>query len=90
MNGLNLANTQIKIISINDSEDIKNSLLHLIYALRRLNSAVKSPEQIRMSVITEYLKTKDLRTVQYMVGHRYVSSTERYKIDNLEDLQEEH
>lgn len=44
--------------------------------------------QIRHSVITEWLKEKDLRTVQYMAGHKYVSSTERYLTTNLEDLKE--
>ncbi len=27
--------------------------------------------------------------VQYMAGHKYVSSTERYRTDNPEDLQKE-
>jgi integrase/recombinase XerD len=72
----------------NDLEDLKNSLLHLSHALRRINPKVKHAVQIRQSVITEWLKEKDLRTVQYMAGHRYVSSTERYKTNNLEDLKE--
>ncbi len=45
--------------------------------------------QIRASVITNWLKHYNLREVQYMAGHRYVSSTERYRTDNLEDLQKE-
>ena len=31
----------------------------------------------------------NLREVQYMAGYRFVSSTERYRMDNLEDLQKE-
>lgn len=72
----------------NDLENLKNSLLHLNHALRKLNPKVKNAVQIRQSVITEWLKEKDLRTVQYMAGHRYVSSTERYQATNLEDLKE--
>lgn len=72
----------------NDIENLKNSLLHLNHALRKLNPKVKNAVQIRQSVITEWLKEKDLRTVQYMAGHRYVSSTERYQTTNLEDLKE--
>jgi integrase/recombinase XerD len=72
----------------NDLESLKNSLLHLNHALRRINPKVKHAVQIRQSVITEWLKEKDLRTVQYMAGHRYVSSTERYRESNLEDLKE--
>jgi integrase/recombinase XerD len=72
----------------NDIENLQNTLLHLNHALRRINPKVKHAVQIRQSVITEWLKEKDLRTVQYMAGHRYVSSTERYQSSNLEDLKE--
>jgi len=42
---------------------------------------------IRSSVITNWLKSGlDLRTVQYMAGHRYVSATERYEQTKLEEL----
>ncbi len=57
-------------------------------ALRRLNTKYKNTVQLRQSVITEWLKKKELRTVQYMAGHKYVSSTERYQTSNLEDLKE--
>jgi integrase/recombinase XerD len=73
-------------ISMHGSDNIKNTFLHLVYALRRLNTKVTTAQQIRQSVITAWLKTKNLRTVQYMAGHRYVSSTERYQVNNLEDL----
>ena len=71
-----------------DIENLKNTLLHLGHALKKINPKYKHALQIRQSVITEWLKEKDLRTVQYMAGHRYVSSTERYKSNNLEDLKE--
>ncbi len=75
-------------ISMNGCRNIKNSLLHLNFALRKLNPKYRNAAQIRQSVITEWLKEKDVRTVQYMAGHRYVSSTERYQVNNLEDLKE--
>lgn len=74
--------------SMNGSENIKNSLVFLISALRKINPKVNHAKQIRYSVITEWLKEKDIRTVQYMAGHRYVSSTERYRNYNLQDLEE--
>ena len=46
-------------------------------------------KQVRTSVITHWLKQYNLRQVQYMAGHRYVSSTERYKINDLDDLKED-
>ena len=44
-------------------------------------------KQIRASVISNWLKHYNLREVQYMAGHRYVSSTERYMTVRIEDLQ---
>jgi integrase/recombinase XerD len=75
-------------ISMNGLDDIKNTILHLNYALRKLNPKYKHGMQIRQSVITQWLKEKNLRTVQYMAGHRYISSTERYQTSNLEDLKD--
>ncbi len=69
-------------------ESLKNTLLHLGYALKKINPKYRNATQIRQSVITEWLKEKGLRQVQYMAGHRYVSSTERYLTTNLEDLRE--
>lgn len=74
-------------ISINGSEHIKNTLLHLFRDVRKLNPNITSAQQIRQSTITHWLKIHNLRQVQYMAGHRWVSSTERYQANNLEDLQ---
>ena len=71
-----------------DGESLKNTLLHLNHALRKINPKLKNAIQIRQSTITEWLKEKDLRTVQYWAGHRYVSSTERYNTQDLEALKE--
>jgi integrase/recombinase XerD len=75
-------------ISLNGATNIKNSLLHFVAALKRLNENVRDLRQLRQSVITEWLKTEDVRKVQHKAGHRYVSTTERYQVSNLEDLQE--
>ena len=75
-------------ISINGSENIKNSLLHLFKEIQKTKPEILHAKQIRASVIVNWLKTNNLRQVQYMAGHKYVSSTERYQLDNLEKLQE--
>jgi integrase/recombinase XerD len=75
-------------VTMNGQETIKASLMNLNYALRKINPKYKHGMQIRQSVITEWLKEKNLRTVQYMAGHRYISSTERYQTSNLEDLKD--
>lgn len=74
-------------ISINGSEHIKNSLLHLFRDVQKINPNVINAVQIRQSIITYWLKTHNLRQVQYMAGHKYVSSTERYQANNLDNLQ---
>ena len=75
-------------ISMNGSSEMKNSLMHLVRALRQINPKVRGCRHIRQSVITLWLKRYDLRTVQYMAGHKRISSTERYQVGYLEDLQE--
>ncbi|WP_452598619.1 tyrosine-type recombinase/integrase [Pontimicrobium sp. MEBiC01747] len=56
--------------------------------LKRINHKVKDIKQVRASVITYWLSHFNIREVQYMAGHRYISSTERYVQDDLESLQE--
>jgi site-specific recombinase XerD len=42
--------------------------------------------QIRVSMITHWLKLQGLRKAQYLAGHRYVSSTEKYLSNDIESL----
>lgn len=55
--------------------------------LRRINQVVKNLDQVRASVITHWVKTYGLRKAQYLAGHRYVSTTESYKEQLLDELQ---
>ncbi len=82
------ANTQtIKLFtSMNGSENLKNTLLHLFRALKKINPDVKNAKQIRMSVISLRLKNSNLREVQHFASHKHISSTERYKTNNLDKL----
>jgi integrase/recombinase XerD len=69
-------------------KNISNRLQYMFYQLRQLNPKVISAKQIRMSVITNWLKKHSLREPQYLAGHKYVSSTARYQTTNLDDLQQ--
>ena len=60
----------------------------ILKKLKKINHKVINIHQIRASVITHWLKQYNLRKVQYMAGHRYISSTERYLQDDLENLHE--
>lgn len=74
--------------SENGSEHIKNSLLQMFRVIRKSYPNIVSGKVIRSTVIAHWLESKDIRTVQYMAGHRYVSSTERYDVYNLQELKE--
>ena len=56
---------------------------------RVFNLSVLNAKQIRISVITEWLKMYNLREVQHLAGHRYISSTESYLQNDMEGLKEE-
>ena len=60
----------------------------IIKKLKKYNNKVKDMKQLRASVITNWLKQYNLRQVQVLAGHRYISSTERYVQDDLENLHE--
>jgi len=69
------------------ANNIINQVNSIMRQLRRLNPKVQNAQQLRSSVITGWLKQYNLRQVQYMAGHKYVSSTQRYQLSALEDLQ---
>lgn len=69
--------------------NINNRIQYMFDQLKKLNPKVINAKQIRSSVITFWLRQNNLRQVQYMAGHKYVSSTERYQANNLDDLQNE-
>lgn len=69
--------------------NINNRIKYMFDQLKKLNAKVINAKQIRSSVITFWLRQNNLRQVQYLAGHKYVSSTERYQTNNLDDLQNE-
>jgi len=77
---------KLKVLS---DKNVKNRVQYMFDQLKKLNPKVINAKQIRGSVITEWLRKNNLRQVQYMAGHKYVSSTERYQTNNLDDLQNE-
>jgi integrase/recombinase XerD len=75
-------------IFIPNNARLGNTVLAIIKKLKQYNQKVKNIHQIRASVITNWLKQYNLRQVQVLAGHRYISSTERYLTDDLESLHE--
>lgn len=72
--------------SSTDNDGI-NIWKRLSQEIRTYNKKFINFKQVRTSVITHWLKQYNLRQVQYMAGHRYVSSTEAYLANQMEDLQ---
>jgi len=80
--------TEQLFMSERGSTKLNNLLNELSRKLRKMEKEYKNVDQLRASVITEWLKEKDVRIVQYMSGHKKVKSTEHYKAVRLEDLQQ--
>jgi integrase/recombinase XerD len=77
------------LVNTGQGNQIQNSLFKLFNVLRSQNSQVQNLDQVRASVITNWLKQYNKRKAQYMAGHRYISSTERYEASNIEALQDD-
>ena len=75
-------------VFIPSNKRLGNTVYHILKKLKRVNHQVENIHQIRASVITNWLKRYNLRQVQVMAGHRYISSTEKYLQDDLESLHE--
>jgi integrase/recombinase XerD len=76
-------------ISIGKAHKLQNTIQLLTEDIKEQNRNVVSLDQVRASIITNWLKQYNKRKVQYMAGHRYVSSTEAYEANNIEFLQED-
>ena len=76
-------------VSIEGGDSLDSCIHRLMYWVRRKNKLVVNAKQLRASVIVKWLKIYNLRKVQYMAGHRYISATEAYKQNEMEGLTEE-
>ena len=85
---LNQRENEKLIVHYGSANHIRNILRTLYERLEKKHERFKSIRQIRASVISNWLKNYNLREVQYMAGHKYVSSTERYLESRIEELQQ--
>jgi len=81
-----IKNNTDQLFPINTRFNVLTS--QVIKKLKKYNQKAENIKQIRASVITNWLGQYNLRKVQYLAGHRYISSTERYLTDDLENLHE--
>jgi site-specific recombinase XerD len=78
--------TEQLFLPLGSSLKLQNSLSKITKELKKINYKFIDTKQLRTSVIVNWLKQHNLRKVQYLAGHRYISSTERYQQDDLESL----
>lgn len=64
-----------------------NMIRYFYRRLKKYFPGIKKTCDLRNSVITGWTKNHNLRQVQYMAGHRLLTSTEKYRQDTLEGLQ---
>lgn len=76
-------------ISTGWSDRFNNLMQKLWVQLSKQNPRLKDIKQLRASVISNWLKVHNLRKVQQLAGHKYLSSTEAYQIHNMDDLKED-
>ena len=75
--------------SMGSSYSLSNTLYKITTMVRDQYPEFKNLQQLRQSRIALWTRQYDIRQAQYLAGHKYVSSTERYEKTNLEDLQKE-
>lgn len=80
--------TEQLLLPIGKSSHLHGVLTKIIKELKEINQSFTDVKQIRASVIISWLKQYNLRKAQYMAGHKYISSTEKYVQDDLESLHE--
>jgi site-specific recombinase XerD len=76
-------------VSIEGGDSLDSCMHRLLFWVRRKNKLVVNAKQLRASVIVKWLKVYNLRQVQYLAGHRYISATESYQQNEMEGLTEE-
>lgn len=60
----------------------------ILRKLKKINNKVVNVNHLRASVIVNWLGHYNIRKAQYLAGHKYISSTESYRQNNLESLHE--
>jgi len=86
---LNVEESEALFLSKGSGKKLANALSYLMRKIG-IDYGVKiTAGMIRQAVISNWLEENNLRQVQYMAGHRNVSSTFKYGVRSLEELQEE-
>ena len=69
-----------------NADNLRNTFFYLALQIKTIDKQFFSFHQIRTSVISFWIKTHGLRKAQHLAGHRCITSTEKYVINNLDNL----
>mgnify|MGYP005990291473 FL=1 len=75
------------IIASNSNFAQQNLLQRVSAKLKKTVYGYEALSQLRASVVHQWTKEYDLRKAQYLSGHRYISTTEKFIIKDLKELQ---
>lgn len=65
---------------------LHNVTQYIFNEVKGINPIIRNASHIRSSVILHWLKMYSKRQVQYMIGHKWISSTEHYQVQELDGL----
>ncbi|GAF04807.1 integrase [Saccharicrinis fermentans] len=68
------------------SKKQSDMICNIVSQVKKQNPEITDSRQIRTSVIMNWLKSHNIRQVQYMAGHKSIRSTEQYRQQDLCDL----
>ncbi len=66
--------------------NLHNHVTLLVNEITGINPQIQNAAHIRASVVMHWIKIYDKRKVQHMLGHKHISSTERYECQELDTL----
>lgn len=82
--------TYLAILKPTEEKLFRENAISIVFGilqeLKGINPTIYSINQLRTSVIMHWLKIYDKRKTQYLAGHRYISSTEKYEVQNIDGL----
>lgn len=70
------------------ANQVQKGIYYTLEELRGLCPKLSNLRQIRSSVLMNWIKLYGKRKAQYLIGHRYVSSTEIYEVQDTQELSE--
>jgi len=86
---LNGIKTDVFIVTAKEVNCVESVIWQLSKKLKKSTYGFENFIQIRGSVIRYWLEQFDLRKVQYLCGHRYISSTERFIVQDIKELKKD-